>query len=134
MPYLVPDERTRIDIFIGAFGGVYADKMTDVIYLTFLDAVSAAMAIETRGTYSARLRDFSGPSQGSSKKAASSSASRSSAGSGSSIGSGSGPQSRIRGRFRRSSRSQLGRQQVDQYSAGGSSQGVYIDISPQPYI
>ncbi|KAL6176504.1 hypothetical protein ACLB2K_053137 [Fragaria x ananassa] len=25
--YLVPDERTRIDMFIGALGGVYADKM-----------------------------------------------------------------------------------------------------------
>ncbi|KAL6141398.1 hypothetical protein ACLB2K_059686 [Fragaria x ananassa] len=57
--------------------------------------VRAAMAIETRGTYRARPRDFSGPSQGPSKKAASSSASGSSAGSGSSGGSGYGS----RGRF-----------------------------------
>ncbi|KAL6224949.1 hypothetical protein ACLB2K_003803 [Fragaria x ananassa] len=45
----------------------------------FLDAVTAAMAIETRRTYSARPRDFGGPSQGPSKRAASSSASGSSA-------------------------------------------------------
>ena len=54
VPYMVPDERTRIDMFIRALGGVFADKMVDVIYPTFLDAVGAAMAIETRGTYSAR--------------------------------------------------------------------------------
>ena len=60
----------------------------------FLDAVTAAMAIETRRTYSARPRDFGGPSQGPSKRAASSSTSGSSAGSGSSGGSGSGPRSR----------------------------------------
>ncbi|KAL6179150.1 hypothetical protein ACLB2K_050666 [Fragaria x ananassa] len=52
--YLVPDERTRIDMFIGALRGVYADKMIGIIYLTFLDVVGAAMAIKTRGTYSAR--------------------------------------------------------------------------------
>ncbi|KAL6210360.1 hypothetical protein ACLB2K_015593 [Fragaria x ananassa] len=60
--YLIPDEMTKIDMFIKALGGVYVDKMIGVIYLTFLDAVGAAMAIETRGTYSARPRDFSGPS------------------------------------------------------------------------
>ncbi|KAL6220143.1 hypothetical protein ACLB2K_007900 [Fragaria x ananassa] len=81
------------------------------------------MAIETRGTYSAWPRDFSGPNQGPSKKAASSSASGSSAGSGSSGGSGYGPRSRNRGHFRRPSRSQLGRQQAGHFSAGGSSQG-----------
>ncbi|KAL6228355.1 hypothetical protein ACLB2K_002305 [Fragaria x ananassa] len=27
VPYLVPDERTRINMFIGALGGVYVDKM-----------------------------------------------------------------------------------------------------------
>ncbi|KAL6185437.1 hypothetical protein ACLB2K_041570 [Fragaria x ananassa] len=52
--YLVPNERTRIDMFIEALSGVYADKMTSVIYLTFLDVVSAVMTIETSGTYSAR--------------------------------------------------------------------------------
>ena len=105
VPYLVPDERTRIDMFIGALGGVYAGRMTGVIYPTFLNAVSAAMAIETRGTYSTRPQGFSGPSQGPSKKAASSSASRSSAGSGYSSGSSSGAWNRARGHFRRSFRS-----------------------------
>ncbi|KAL6219845.1 hypothetical protein ACLB2K_007604 [Fragaria x ananassa] len=123
VPYLIPDERTRIDMFVGALGGVYADKMVGGIYPTFLDAVTAAMAIETRRTFSARPRDFGGPSQGPSKKAASSSASGSSAGSGSSGGSGSGSRGRFGGRFRRPSRSQLGRQQAGQFSAGGSSQG-----------
>ncbi|KAL6219889.1 hypothetical protein ACLB2K_007648 [Fragaria x ananassa] len=79
MSYLVPDERTRINMFIEALGRVYVDKMTGVIYPTFLDAVSAAMAIETRRTYNARSRYFSGPSQGPSKNDASTSASRSSA-------------------------------------------------------
>ena len=97
VPYLVPDEMTRINMFIGALGRVYVDKMTGVIYSTFLDAVSAAMAIKTRGTYSARSRDFSGPSQGPSKNDASSSASRSSAGSSSSGGSGSSSWVRARG-------------------------------------
>ena len=110
VPYLIPDERTRIDMFVGALGGVYADKMVGGIYPTFLDAVTAAMAIKTRRTFSARPRDFGGPSQGPSKKAASSSASGSSAGSGSSGGSGSGSRGRFGGRFRRPSRSQLGRQ------------------------
>ncbi|KAL6137053.1 hypothetical protein ACLB2K_062348 [Fragaria x ananassa] len=105
VPYLVPDERTKIDMFIGALGGVFAGKMVGVIYPTLLDAVGAAMTIETRGTFSARPRDFSGPSQGPSKKAASSSASGSLAGSGSSGGSGSGPRSRFRGGFRRPSKS-----------------------------
>ena len=49
MPYLVPDERTKIEMFIRALGRVYADKMIGVIYPTFLDAVCAAMTIETRG-------------------------------------------------------------------------------------
>ncbi|KAL6176529.1 hypothetical protein ACLB2K_053162 [Fragaria x ananassa] len=62
VPHLIPDERTRIDMFIEALGRVFADKMVGVVYLTFLDAVGAAMAIETRGTYSARPRDFNGPS------------------------------------------------------------------------
>ncbi|KAL6188373.1 hypothetical protein ACLB2K_039766 [Fragaria x ananassa] len=93
--------------------------MVRVIYRTFLDTVGAAIAIETRGTYSARPRDFSCPSQGPSKK----SASGSSAGSGSSGESGYDPQSRNRGHFKRPSKSQLGRQQTDQFSAGGSSQG-----------
>ena len=84
-------------MFIGALGGVYADRMTGVIYLTFLDAVSVAMAIETMETYSARLRDFSGPSQGPSKKAASSSVFGSFAGSGSSGGSSSSSRFRARG-------------------------------------
>ncbi|KAL6185554.1 hypothetical protein ACLB2K_041686 [Fragaria x ananassa] len=75
VPYLIPDERTRIDMFVGDLGGVYADKMVGGIYPTFLDAVTAAMAIETRRTFSARPRDFGGPSQGPSKKAASSSVS-----------------------------------------------------------
>ncbi|KAL6189336.1 hypothetical protein ACLB2K_040725 [Fragaria x ananassa] len=75
--------------------------MVRVIYPTFLDTVGAAMAIETRGTYSARPRDFNCPSQGPSKKAASSSASGSSAGSGSSGGSGYDPQSRNIGHFKR---------------------------------
>ena len=110
VPYLVPDERTRIDMFIRALGGVFADKMISVINPTFLDAVGAAMATETRGTYSAWPQDFSGPSQGPSKKAASSSTSGSSAGSGSSGGSGYGPRSRTRGRFKGKVRSQLGRQ------------------------
>ena len=105
VPYLVLDEKTIIDMFIRALGRVYADKMVGVIYLTFLDAVGAAMAIETRGTYSARPRDFSGPSQGPSKKAASSSASGSSAGSGSSGGAVYGPRSRNRRSFRRPVRS-----------------------------
>ena len=105
VPYLIPDERTRIDMFVGALGGVYADKMVGGIYPTFLDAVTAAMAIETRRTFSARPRDFRGPSQGPSKKAASSSASGSSAGSGSSGGSGSGSRNRFGGRFRRPFRS-----------------------------
>ncbi|KAL6219787.1 hypothetical protein ACLB2K_007546 [Fragaria x ananassa] len=96
VPYLIPDERTRIDMFVGALGGVYADKMVGGIYLTFLDAVTAAMAIETRRTFT---------------------------GSGSSGGSGSGSRGRFGGRFRRPSRSQLGRQQAGQFSAGGSSQG-----------
>ncbi|KAL6228326.1 hypothetical protein ACLB2K_002277 [Fragaria x ananassa] len=122
VPYLIPDERTRIDMFVGALGGVFADKMVGGIYPTFLDAVTAAMAIETRRTFSARPRDFGGPSQGPSKKTASSSASGSSAGSGSSGGSGSGSRDRFGGRFRRPSRSQLGRQQAGQFSAGGSSQ------------
>ncbi|KAL6196912.1 hypothetical protein ACLB2K_032525 [Fragaria x ananassa] len=61
--------------------------MIGVIYLIFLDVVSAAMAIETKGIYSAQPRDFGGPSQGPSKKAASSSTSGSSAGSGYSSGS-----------------------------------------------
>ncbi|KAL6180322.1 hypothetical protein ACLB2K_046986 [Fragaria x ananassa] len=84
-------------MFIRALGGVYADRMTGVIYPTFLDAVSAAMTIETRGTYSARPRDFSCPNQGPSKKAISSSASGSSAGSGSSRGSSSSSRFRARG-------------------------------------
>ncbi|KAL6211965.1 hypothetical protein ACLB2K_017188 [Fragaria x ananassa] len=122
VPYMVPDERTKVDMFIGALDGVFVDKIVGVIYPTFLDAVGAAMAIETRGTYSARPRDFSGPSQGPSRKAASSSASGSSAGSGSGGGSGSGSRNRFRGLFRRPSRSQLGRQQAGQFSASGSSQ------------
>ncbi|KAL6188241.1 hypothetical protein ACLB2K_039634 [Fragaria x ananassa] len=75
LPHLIHVERTRIGMFVDALGGVFADKMVGVVYLTFLDAVGAAMAIETRGTYSARPRDFSGLSQGPSKNAASSSAS-----------------------------------------------------------
>ncbi|KAL6221090.1 hypothetical protein ACLB2K_008842 [Fragaria x ananassa] len=62
VPYLIPDERTRIDMFVGALGGVYADKMVGGIYPTFLDVVTAAMVIETRRTFSARPRDFGGPS------------------------------------------------------------------------
>ncbi|KAL6141218.1 hypothetical protein ACLB2K_059508 [Fragaria x ananassa] len=95
--YLVPDERTRIDMFIRALGGVYADKMTDVIYPTFLDAVSAAMAIETMRTHGVRSLDYSGPSQGPFKKATSSSASGSSTGSGSSGGLSSSSRIRARG-------------------------------------
>ncbi|KAL6220535.1 hypothetical protein ACLB2K_008291 [Fragaria x ananassa] len=127
VPHLIPDERTRIGMFVDALGGVFADKMVGVVYPTFLDAVGAAMAIETRGTYNARPRDFSGPSQGPSKEAASLSASGSSAGSGSNRGSGYGPRSRNKGHFRRPSRSQLGRQQAGQFSAGGSSQGGSSD-------
>ncbi|KAL6185195.1 hypothetical protein ACLB2K_041329 [Fragaria x ananassa] len=97
-------------MFIGALGGVYADKMIGVIYPTFLDAVGAAMVIERRGTYNAWPRDFNGPNQGPSNKAASSSASGSSAGSGSSGGSRSNSRFRARGRNRRPFRSQLGRQ------------------------
>ncbi|KAL6125603.1 hypothetical protein ACLB2K_073659 [Fragaria x ananassa] len=87
------------------FKTLFLDKLIGVIFLTFLDTVGAAMAIEIRGTYSARPRDFSGPSQGPSKKAASSSAFGSSAGIGSSGGPGYGPRSRNRGRFRRPIRS-----------------------------
>ncbi|KAL6195682.1 hypothetical protein ACLB2K_031300 [Fragaria x ananassa] len=82
VPHLIPDERTRIGMFVDTLGGVFADKIVGAVYPTFLDAVGAAMAIETRGTYRTRPQDFSGPSQGPSKKAASSSASGSSAGSG----------------------------------------------------
>ncbi|XP_004295405.1 PREDICTED: probable leucine-rich repeat receptor-like serine/threonine-protein kinase At3g14840-like [Fragaria vesca subsp. vesca] len=121
--YLVPDERTRIAMFIGALSGVYADKMTGVVYLTFMDAISAAMAIETMRTHGARPRDFSGPSQGPSKKAASSSASGSLAGSGSSGGSSSSSRFRVRGRHRRPSRSHLGRQPSGQFGSGGSFYG-----------
>ena len=67
VPHLIPDERTRIGMYVDALGGVFANKMVGVVYLTFLDAVGAAMAIETKGTYSARPRDFSGPNQGPSK-------------------------------------------------------------------
>ena len=77
MPYLIPDERTMIGMFVDALGGVFADKMVGAVYPTFLDAVGAAMAIKTRGMFSARPRDFNGLSHGPSKKAASSFASRS---------------------------------------------------------
>ncbi|KAL6194388.1 hypothetical protein ACLB2K_035472 [Fragaria x ananassa] len=97
-------------MFIRALGGVYGDKMTGVVYPTFLDAVGVAMAIETRRAYSARPRDFRGLSQGPSKKAASSSASGSSVGSGSSGGSSSNSSFRAMGRHMRPFRSQLGRQ------------------------
>ncbi|KAL6194366.1 hypothetical protein ACLB2K_035450 [Fragaria x ananassa] len=48
VPYLIPDEKTRTEMFIGALSGVYADRMTGVVYLNFLDVVGAAMVIETR--------------------------------------------------------------------------------------
>nr|XP_011457301.1 PREDICTED: glycine-rich protein 2-like [Fragaria vesca subsp. vesca] len=60
---------------------------------------------------------------GPSKKAASSSATGSSAGSGSSGGWSSGAWNRHRGRFRRSSRSHLGRQQSGQFGTSSSFQG-----------
>ncbi|KAL6184962.1 hypothetical protein ACLB2K_041097 [Fragaria x ananassa] len=55
--------RARIGMFVDPLGGVFANKMVGAVYPTFLDAVGAAMAIETRGTYRAQPRDFSGPSQ-----------------------------------------------------------------------
>lgn len=102
MPYMILDEKTRIEMFIGAFSGVYTDRMIGVLYPTFLDAVGAGMAIETRRAYSFRPQDFSGPSLGTSKKAVSSSASRSLASSGYSSGSSSGDWNRARGCFRSS--------------------------------
>ncbi|XP_004292503.1 PREDICTED: probable F-actin-capping protein subunit beta [Fragaria vesca subsp. vesca] len=123
VPYLIPNEKTMIEMFIGALSGVYAGRMTGVVYPTFLDAVGATMAIETKRAYSARPRDFNGPSQGPSKKAASSSISRSSASSGHSSGSSSGARNRAKRRFKMSSRSQLGKQQTRQFGLGGSFQG-----------
>ncbi|KAL6185465.1 hypothetical protein ACLB2K_041598 [Fragaria x ananassa] len=81
------------------------------------------MVIETKGTYSAQPQDFSVPSQGPSKKAASSSAFGSSAGSGSSGGSSSSSWFKDRGHNRRHFRSQLGKQQTGQFGTGGSFQG-----------
>ncbi|KAL6225659.1 hypothetical protein ACLB2K_004508 [Fragaria x ananassa] len=91
------------------------------------------MAIETRGTYSARPRDFSGPIQGPSKKVASSFVFGSSAGSGSSGRSSSNSWFRARGRHMRPFRSQLGRQQTGQFGAGGSFHvGHLVRTSPTP--
>ncbi|KAL6191501.1 hypothetical protein ACLB2K_037891 [Fragaria x ananassa] len=77
--HLIPNEKSKIEMFIGGLSGVYAEKMTGVVYLTFVDGVGAAIAIETQRSLGNRSRDSDGPSQGPSKKDASSSASRSSA-------------------------------------------------------
>nr|XP_011460561.1 PREDICTED: uncharacterized protein LOC105350375 [Fragaria vesca subsp. vesca] len=128
VPDLVRDEHDKIYRFVRGLGGEYEEKMQVVLYPRFSDAVGAALNIET-SQMGSRPRDFGGPSQGPSKRAASTSGSGSSAGSGRSSSSGHSARPRLRDN-RRFAGGSAGRRPFSQFR-GGSSSGDHSSQSSQ---
>jgi hypothetical protein len=124
VPDLVRTEQDRIYQFVRGLGGEYTDKMIAVPYMSFNQAVIAALHIEARNVSVGRRLESGGPSQGPPKRATSTSGSGSSVGSGNGSGSSSSPRfrARFRGHNRRPTRNQFGGRQSGQFRSDGGGQ------------
>lgn len=118
VPDLVRTKQDKIYQFLRGLGGEYTDKMIVVPYMSFNEAVIAALHIEAQNVSVSCRLEPGAPSQGPLKRIASTSGSGSSIGSGYGSSSSSGPRfrTRFRGRSRRPTRNQLGVRQSGQFS------------------